>query len=166
MAAHQATAAETPALGGLEAEADDWEGDSAIGGEEASSTASMSSSILRYRQENGRTYHAYKVTLPAPHSVNTRLTRTGWEVQFPERRAGERPARPPTPPLQPDPGRQAIYCSHPKGQATPPRPRRRHRHRNLGYRFRRRTSQHPSTRHRSQPHSALLRPDKPRVRDR
>jgi hypothetical protein len=46
-----------------EAEPDDWsDGDSAIGGESlASSTTSISSSILRYREENGRTYHAYKV---------------------------------------------------------------------------------------------------------
>jgi len=47
---------------GLEAEADNWDGDSALGEVNiASSTTSMTSSILRYRQENGRTYHAYKV---------------------------------------------------------------------------------------------------------
>jgi len=36
--------------------------DSALGedDEDLSSTASIGSSILRYRQENGRTYHAYK----------------------------------------------------------------------------------------------------------
>lgn len=34
--------------------------DSLLGSEAASSTASLSSSILKYRHENGRTYHAYK----------------------------------------------------------------------------------------------------------
>jgi hypothetical protein len=48
----------------LEAEADDWAGDSAVGEDhEIDSTASIGSSILKYRQENGRTYHAYKVIL-------------------------------------------------------------------------------------------------------
>lgn len=46
-------------------EADDTvdnDADSAYGTENAaSSMASISSSILKYRQENGRTYHAYKV---------------------------------------------------------------------------------------------------------
>jgi hypothetical protein len=56
--------AATSAPGGLEAEADDWAGDSAVGEEDiASSTVSISSSIMRYREENGRTYHAYKVIL-------------------------------------------------------------------------------------------------------
>jgi len=52
-----------PQLAGIEAENDDYEGDSALGDDEelANSTASISSSILRYREENGRTYHAYKV---------------------------------------------------------------------------------------------------------
>jgi hypothetical protein len=46
----------------LEAEPDDYENDSALGGESiASSTTSINSSILKYREENGRTYHAYKV---------------------------------------------------------------------------------------------------------
>jgi hypothetical protein len=46
----------------LEAEADDYENDSALGAESIlSSTVSINSSILRYREENGRTYHAYKV---------------------------------------------------------------------------------------------------------
>lgn len=46
----------------LEAEADDYENDSALGaGSILNSTASINSSILRYREENGRTYHAYKV---------------------------------------------------------------------------------------------------------
>jgi hypothetical protein len=60
-----ATAPATPsAPGGLEAEADDWAGDSAVGEEDiATSTVSISSSIMRYREENGRTYHAYKVIL-------------------------------------------------------------------------------------------------------
>jgi hypothetical protein len=52
-----------PAPDGLEAKADDWAGDSAIGEDIASSTVSISSSIMRYREENGRTYHAYKVIL-------------------------------------------------------------------------------------------------------
>jgi hypothetical protein len=48
---------------GLEAEADEYENDSALGGESiASSTASINSSIMKYREENGRTYHAYKVS--------------------------------------------------------------------------------------------------------
>jgi len=41
-------------------EADD-DNDSSLGTELASSTTSIGSSILNYRQENGRTYHAYKV---------------------------------------------------------------------------------------------------------
>ncbi|KAH9218270.1 S-adenosyl-L-methionine-dependent methyltransferase [Leptodontidium sp. 2 PMI_412] len=46
---------------GLEAEADDYENDSALRGEgNASSTASINSNITKYREENGRTYHAYK----------------------------------------------------------------------------------------------------------
>ena len=76
MAESQAT--ETPAtaptapsaLGGLEAEADDWEGDSAVGEEDiAASTASIGSSIMRYREENGRTYHAYKVIILTSSNV-------------------------------------------------------------------------------------------------
>ena len=36
--------------------------DSSYGEDDAvSSTASIASSILKYREENGRTYHAYKV---------------------------------------------------------------------------------------------------------
>lgn len=59
------TAPAAPAApGGLEAEADDWAGDSSFGDDDtASSTMSISSSIMRYREENGRTYHAYKVIL-------------------------------------------------------------------------------------------------------
>lgn len=42
-------------------EADEQENDSAIGEEDDHfSTTSISSSILKYREENGRTYHAYK----------------------------------------------------------------------------------------------------------
>ncbi|KPM35007.1 hypothetical protein AK830_g11568 [Neonectria ditissima] len=37
--------------------------DSAIGDDAASSTASMRSSILQYRSENGRTYHSYKESI-------------------------------------------------------------------------------------------------------
>ena len=47
---------------GLEAEADDYEADSAFGQSIASSTTSINSSIMKYRFENGRTYHAYKVS--------------------------------------------------------------------------------------------------------
>lgn len=49
---------------GLEAEADDYDndGDSAMGTGILSSTTSINSSIMRYREENGRTYHAYKVS--------------------------------------------------------------------------------------------------------
>jgi len=52
-----------PQNAGIEAENDDYERDSALGDDEevANSTASITSSILRYREENGRTYHAYKV---------------------------------------------------------------------------------------------------------
>ncbi|KAH7348872.1 S-adenosyl-L-methionine-dependent methyltransferase [Rhexocercosporidium sp. MPI-PUGE-AT-0058] len=46
---------------GVPIEADDEsDHDSAFGDGEASSTTSISSSILKYREENGRTYHAYK----------------------------------------------------------------------------------------------------------
>ncbi len=46
----------------IEAEADDYENDSALGDDATvGSTESISSSILKYRVENGRTYHAYKV---------------------------------------------------------------------------------------------------------
>ncbi|KAH6987228.1 S-adenosyl-L-methionine-dependent methyltransferase [Ilyonectria destructans] len=37
--------------------------DSALGDDAASSTASMRSSIMQYRQENGRTYHSYKESI-------------------------------------------------------------------------------------------------------
>jgi SAM-dependent methyltransferase len=51
------------APGVIEAEADDYvdDSDSAFGGATiASSTTSVTSTIMRYRVENGRTYHAYK----------------------------------------------------------------------------------------------------------
>ncbi|RDW56506.1 S-adenosyl-L-methionine-dependent methyltransferase-19 [Coleophoma crateriformis] len=44
----------------IEAEADDYENDSGIEGSIATSTSSITSSIMKYRVENGRTYHAYK----------------------------------------------------------------------------------------------------------
>ncbi|KAI5455697.1 S-adenosyl-L-methionine-dependent methyltransferase [Mariannaea sp. PMI_226] len=50
--------------------------DSSLGDEAASSTQSISSSILNYRQENGRTYHAYKdgkYNLPNDEHENDRL---------------------------------------------------------------------------------------------
>jgi hypothetical protein len=52
-----------PQAAALEAEADDWDNDSALhdGGGLASSTTSLTDSILKFRVENGRTYHAYKV---------------------------------------------------------------------------------------------------------
>lgn len=51
-----------PIAAGLEADVEEWENDSAIdSGSVNSSTASIASSILKYREENGRTYHAYKV---------------------------------------------------------------------------------------------------------
>jgi SAM-dependent methyltransferase len=48
--------------GVLEPEDPDYESDSAFGEDDNAeiSTASISSSILKYREENGRTYHAYK----------------------------------------------------------------------------------------------------------
>jgi len=55
---------------------DDFDDDSALGEEDASSTASLSSSILKNRQENGRTYHAYKegkYLLPNDEGENDRL---------------------------------------------------------------------------------------------
>jgi hypothetical protein len=56
----------TPA--GVEAENDDYAADSVFGDDMPSSTASVASSIFKYRQENGRTYHAYKDgAYPAPN---------------------------------------------------------------------------------------------------
>ncbi|KAI1073112.1 hypothetical protein LB507_008976 [Fusarium sp. FIESC RH6] len=48
-----------PALQVDEEAANDTDGDSSLGSE-TSSTTSITSSILKYRQENGRTFHAYK----------------------------------------------------------------------------------------------------------
>lgn len=48
----------------IEAEADDYDNDSALGGASvASSTTPIKSSVTKYRLENGRTYHSYKVSL-------------------------------------------------------------------------------------------------------
>jgi hypothetical protein len=54
-----------PPAATLEPEADDWDNDSAFDdeGDLASSTTSLTSTILKYREENGRTYHAYKVLI-------------------------------------------------------------------------------------------------------
>ncbi|KAH6983717.1 S-adenosyl-L-methionine-dependent methyltransferase [Ilyonectria destructans] len=52
------------------------DGDSALGDDAASSTQSLSSSIIQYRKENGRTYHAYKdgkYNLPNDDLENERL---------------------------------------------------------------------------------------------
>ena len=50
------------APGPPEAEADDWEGDSAVAADDLPlSNTSITSSIFKYRVENGRTYHGYKV---------------------------------------------------------------------------------------------------------
>ncbi|KAK7415024.1 hypothetical protein QQX98_006161 [Neonectria punicea] len=58
------TATPPPALqnvGVIEAGVDEQQdNDSSLGDENASSTASIGSSIMRYREENGRTYHVYK----------------------------------------------------------------------------------------------------------
>ena len=56
------TAETTTAIPAIEA--DEWANDSSYGDNEVDdgeSTASITSSILKYRVENGRTYHAYKV---------------------------------------------------------------------------------------------------------
>jgi hypothetical protein len=46
----------------IEAEADSYDADSAYDVDSVtSSTTSIGSSVLKYREENGRTYHAYKV---------------------------------------------------------------------------------------------------------
>ncbi|KAM0554004.1 hypothetical protein ACHAPJ_007079 [Fusarium lateritium] len=55
---------------------DDTDADSALGDDAGSDTTSLRSSILRYREENGRTYHAYKdgaYTLPNDDIENERL---------------------------------------------------------------------------------------------
>ena len=53
-----------PQTAALEAEADDYDNDSSLGDEApTSSTTSISSSILNYREESGRMYHAYKVSV-------------------------------------------------------------------------------------------------------
>jgi len=66
----------------LEAEADDWDGDSALGeGDLASSTASINSSILEYRREHGRTYHGYKACLASSLPV-TDLMQTSKDGKY------------------------------------------------------------------------------------
>jgi hypothetical protein len=51
----------------LEAEPDEYEDDSGIDDASlASSTTSIGSSVMKYREENGRTYHAYKVCYCLP----------------------------------------------------------------------------------------------------
>ncbi|SCO92052.1 related to methyltransferase [Fusarium oxysporum] len=55
---------------------DDTDADSALGEDTGSDTTSLRSSILRYREENGRTYHAYKdgaYALPNDEIENERL---------------------------------------------------------------------------------------------
>ncbi|KAH7141616.1 S-adenosyl-L-methionine-dependent methyltransferase [Dactylonectria macrodidyma] len=55
---------------------DDDDADSTVGLDNASDTASLSSSIMTYRQENGRTYHAYRdgiYVLPNDEAENERL---------------------------------------------------------------------------------------------
>ncbi|EEU37404.1 uncharacterized protein NECHADRAFT_101990 [Fusarium vanettenii 77-13-4] len=52
------------------------DGDSSLGGDAATSTESLRSSILDYRHENGRTYHRYKdgkYNLPNDNEENERL---------------------------------------------------------------------------------------------
>jgi len=55
-------APDTDAVPGPALEVDTWDADSSLGDMSsiASSTASISSSITKYREENGRRYHAYK----------------------------------------------------------------------------------------------------------
>lgn len=65
-----------PQAAALEAEADDWDHDSALNASLASSTTSLSESILKFREENGRTYHAYKdgvYAFPNDERENDRL---------------------------------------------------------------------------------------------
>lgn len=53
--------AQPPEATHIAAEGDDWEdNDSSLGSDLGSSTTSIGSSILNHREENGRTYHAYK----------------------------------------------------------------------------------------------------------
>ncbi|KAF5268762.1 hypothetical protein FOXYS1_334 [Fusarium oxysporum] len=55
---------------------DNTDADSALGDDTGSDTTSLRSSILRYREENGRTYHAYKdgaYALPNDEIENERL---------------------------------------------------------------------------------------------
>jgi len=59
----------------IEAEADDYANDPGLE-ENGSSTTSIASSILKFREENGRTYHAYKegtYLFPNDNAENNRL---------------------------------------------------------------------------------------------
>ncbi|RSL46400.1 hypothetical protein CEP54_013863 [Fusarium duplospermum] len=66
----------TPDAGPVIAADVDDDRDSSVGDDVSSSTASVSSSILNYRCENGRTYHAYKdgkYYMPNDETENNRL---------------------------------------------------------------------------------------------
>ncbi|KAH8885354.1 S-adenosyl-L-methionine-dependent methyltransferase [Thozetella sp. PMI_491] len=68
--------AEPRVIDALEADDDDVGESVSVLGDAASSTASISESILDYRRENGRTYHSYKdgtYHFPNDHSENERL---------------------------------------------------------------------------------------------
>ncbi|KAK4032739.1 S-adenosyl-L-methionine-dependent methyltransferase [Parachaetomium inaequale] len=65
-------------VGALEAEEHDNDADSLLSVEAESDTTSVTSSIYRFREENGRTYHAYRASeaayfLPNDESENERL---------------------------------------------------------------------------------------------
>ncbi|KAH6876405.1 S-adenosyl-L-methionine-dependent methyltransferase [Thelonectria olida] len=60
---HDPQIPETQVLVAEENDGDVNDDDSAVEDDAASSTASMRSSIMQYRQENGRTYHAYKPSI-------------------------------------------------------------------------------------------------------
>ncbi|KUJ23806.1 S-adenosyl-L-methionine-dependent methyltransferase [Mollisia scopiformis] len=70
----------------IEAEEDDYANDSAYEGDSiASSTTSIGSSVLKYREENGRTYHAYKdgsYALPNDEVESDRLDMQHHEFQL------------------------------------------------------------------------------------
>ncbi|ENH74485.1 hypothetical protein FOC1_g10009903 [Fusarium oxysporum f. sp. cubense race 1] len=69
-----------------ESEQDFPDDDSAIGDDAASSTASINSSIMAYRTENGRTYHAFRESinyvLPNDSSEQERLGTGVWAIDF------------------------------------------------------------------------------------
>ncbi|KAK4186210.1 secondary metabolism regulator LAE1 [Podospora australis] len=78
-AATTATATETQPASNIAIEVDESDfndADSSLGEDPAESTASLTSSILRYRKENGRTYHAYRdgsYHFPNDEAENERL---------------------------------------------------------------------------------------------